>query len=99
MSSNEMDMANRVQILDETVCISHVTNTYGKGMNTTISPHHTLKIDLVSHPAHGGLVYVYISFSISLYIYIYIHIYTERKKKECERVRKREITQPSLTLM
>ena len=29
----EMDTATLVQILDETDCISHSTNTFGKGMN------------------------------------------------------------------
>ncbi len=33
-----MDMATRVQILDETDCISHSTNTLGKGMNPVILP-------------------------------------------------------------
>ena len=33
-----MDTATRVQILDETDCISHRTNTLGKGMNTLILP-------------------------------------------------------------
>ena len=31
-----MDTATRVQILDETDCISHSTNTLGKGMNPII---------------------------------------------------------------
>ena len=31
-----MDMATRVQILDETDCISHSSNTPGKGMNPII---------------------------------------------------------------
>ena len=31
-----MDIANRVQILDEAVCISHSTNTFRKGSNPTI---------------------------------------------------------------
>ena len=31
-----MDTATRVQILDETDCISHTTNTLGKGMNPII---------------------------------------------------------------
>ena len=35
-SSWEMDTATRVQILDETDCISHSTNTLGKGMNPII---------------------------------------------------------------
>ena len=34
----EMDMATRVQILDKTDCISHCTNTLGKGMNPIILP-------------------------------------------------------------
>ena len=34
----EMDTATRVQILDETDCISHNTNTLGKGMNPIILP-------------------------------------------------------------
>ena len=33
-----MDTATRVQILDETDCISHSTNTLGKGMNPIILP-------------------------------------------------------------
>ena len=33
-----MDTATRVQILDETDCISHTTNTLGKGMNPIILP-------------------------------------------------------------
>ena len=34
-----MDMATQVQILDETDCISHSTNTLGKvGMNPIILP-------------------------------------------------------------
>ena len=33
-----MDTATRVQILDETDCISHSTNTLGKGMNQIILP-------------------------------------------------------------
>ena len=33
-----MDMATRVQILDETDCISHSNNTLGKGMNPIILP-------------------------------------------------------------
>ena len=33
-----MDMATRVQMLDETDCISHSTNTPGKGMNPIIFP-------------------------------------------------------------
>ena len=38
LSSYEMDTATRVQILDETDCISHSTNTLGKGMNPIILP-------------------------------------------------------------
>ena len=34
----EMDTATRVQILDETDCISHSTNIMGKGMNPIILP-------------------------------------------------------------
>ena len=34
----EMNTATRVQILDETDCISHSTNTLGKGMNPIIFP-------------------------------------------------------------
>ena len=37
-SLSEMDTATRVQILDETDCISHSTNTLGKSMNPTILP-------------------------------------------------------------
>ena len=33
-----MDTTTRVQILDETDCISHSTNTLGKGMNPIILP-------------------------------------------------------------
>ena len=33
-----MDTATWVQILDETDCISHSTNTLGKGMNPIIIP-------------------------------------------------------------
>ena len=33
-----MHTAKRVQILDETDCISHSTNTLGKGMNPIILP-------------------------------------------------------------
>ena len=33
-----MDTTARVQILDETNCVSHSTNTLGKGMNPTILP-------------------------------------------------------------
>ena len=38
MIMEEMDTATRVQILDETDCISHSTNTLGKGMNPIILP-------------------------------------------------------------
>ena len=34
----EMDTATRIQILDETCCISHSTNAFGKGMNPIILP-------------------------------------------------------------
>ena len=34
----EMDTATRVQNLDETDCISHSTNTFGKVMNPIILP-------------------------------------------------------------
>ena len=33
-----MDMVTQVQILDESVCISHSVNTFGTGMNPTILP-------------------------------------------------------------
>ena len=33
-----MDTATRVQILDEPNCISHSTNTLGKGLNPIILP-------------------------------------------------------------
>ena len=33
-----LDTATRVQILDQTDCISHNTNTIGKGMNPIIFP-------------------------------------------------------------
>ena len=33
-----MYTATRIQILDETNCISHCTNTLGKGMNPIILP-------------------------------------------------------------
>ena len=36
--SLEMDMATQDPILNEVVCISHKTNTLGKGMNPTILP-------------------------------------------------------------
>ena len=32
----EMDTATRVQMFDEADCISHGTNTLGKGMNSII---------------------------------------------------------------
>ena len=38
LSSYEMDTVTRVQILDETDCISHSTNTLGKSMNPIILP-------------------------------------------------------------
>ena len=38
LSSQEMDTATRVQIMDETDCISDSTNTLGKGMNPIILP-------------------------------------------------------------
>ena len=38
LSSQDMDTATRVQILDLTDCISHSTNTIGKGMNPKYSP-------------------------------------------------------------
>ena len=38
LSSQEMNTATRVQILDENDCISHSTNTLGKGMNPIILP-------------------------------------------------------------
>ena len=38
LSSHEMDMATWVKILDETDCISHSTNTLGKGMNPIFLP-------------------------------------------------------------
>ena len=34
----EMNTATRVQLLDETDCISHSTNTLGEGMNPSILP-------------------------------------------------------------
>ena len=39
-----MNTTTRVQILDETDCISHSTNTLGKGMNPIILPPTTGKI-------------------------------------------------------
>ena len=38
LSSQDMDTVTRVQILDKTDCISHSTNTLGKGMNPIILP-------------------------------------------------------------
>ena len=38
LSSQKMDTAMQVQILDEADCISHSTNTLGKGMNPIILP-------------------------------------------------------------
>ena len=37
LSSKKMDIAKRVQILDEAVCISHSVNILGKGMNPIFS--------------------------------------------------------------
>ena len=37
-NSQELNTTIRVQILDETDCISHSTNTLGKGMNPIIPP-------------------------------------------------------------
>ena len=39
----EVDAANRVQILDKTVCVLHTVNTFGKDMNQTILPAVTSK--------------------------------------------------------
>ena len=39
-----MNTTTRVQILDETDCISHSTNTLGKGMNPVILPPAMCKI-------------------------------------------------------
>ena len=49
-----MDTATRVQILDEADCISHGTNTLGKGMNPIILP-----------PAMGKIVGQTMFFSLS----------------------------------
>ena len=38
VTSQDMDTAIRVQILNLTDCISHSTNTLGKGMNPNILP-------------------------------------------------------------
>ena len=38
LSSKKMDTVTRVQILDETVGISHSTLTLAKGLNPTIFP-------------------------------------------------------------
>ncbi len=38
LSPQEMNTATQVQILDDTDCISHSTNTLGKGMNPIILP-------------------------------------------------------------
>ena len=38
LSTYEMDTVTRVQILDETDCISHSTNILGKDMNPIILP-------------------------------------------------------------
>ena len=35
-SEEEMETARQVQILDNVVCISYSTNTFGEGMNPTI---------------------------------------------------------------
>ena len=40
----KMDTATRVKILDETDCISHCTNSLGKGVNPIILPPATGKI-------------------------------------------------------
>ena len=37
-NNSMIDTTTRVQILDETDCISHCTNTLGKGMNPIILP-------------------------------------------------------------
>ena len=37
-ASYERDTVTRVQILDEIDCISHITDTLGKGMNPIILP-------------------------------------------------------------
>ena len=42
-----MDIATRVQILDETDCISQSTNSLGKGMNPIILPSATGRADWV----------------------------------------------------
>ena len=33
-----MNTTTRIQIIDETDCISHIINTFGKGMNPIILP-------------------------------------------------------------
>ena len=38
LSSRKMNTVTQVQILDETDCISHSTDTLGKGMNPIILP-------------------------------------------------------------
>ena len=38
LSSQDVDTTSQVQILDEPDCISHSTNTLGKGMNRNILP-------------------------------------------------------------
>ena len=38
LSSKERDTATRVQIMDMTDCVSHSTNTLGKGMNEINPP-------------------------------------------------------------
>ncbi len=47
----KMDTTTRVQILDEIDCISHCTNTLGKGMNPIILPPESfsLRFIFVSH--------------------------------------------------
>ena len=59
-----MDTATRVQILDESVCISHNANTHGKGMTPTILPPLMGKIvgqtvlfnlAMTTHPGKGKL--------------------------------------------
>ena len=45
-----MDMATRVQILNETDCISHSTNKFGKRMNPIILPSAMGRADLVLQP-------------------------------------------------
>ncbi len=40
-----MDTATRVQILDKIDCISHSTNTLGKGMNPIILPIYSIWVN------------------------------------------------------